>query len=97
MFTVACLMMFYQVYQSKTPKRTALRLIILVSVSDFINCLLNYFAYFFPFTSINCDILGFLKDFNTWIEMLLYSLISLLSYLTLKNFGAFAISRIVNG
>ena len=73
--------------------RTALRLIVLVSVSDFTSCILSYLGYFIPFTGTSCDILAFWKIFITWMVMLLCSMISLLSYLTLKGFGGFAIAR----
>ena len=92
---ISALFFFYLGYKSQKPMKTALKLIILISACDFITCMANLSSLMEPNESAQseCQISGFIKYFVGWAELFFYSLISLLSYLTLKEFGRFSISK----
>ena len=89
---LCCVFVIYRGCKTPKPMKTATRLIILVSLCDFTICLTNFFSII-ESDSPDCSLIGSIKHFASWNELCFCSLISMLSYLTLKNFGKFCISK----
>ena len=90
--TIACLYLFYRGCRINGPMRTAFKLILLTGLCDFLCCILN-FALFIDLSDSLCQMTSFLRAIALWMGLFCCSLISLLSYLTLKEFGSFSIIR----
>ena len=84
---VSCLLVFYFGFKAIRPMKTALKLILLISLCDLIICLANLYSLYSPEDG-ECNVDGFFKIFASWSGMFICSLISLLYYLTIKEFGA---------
>ena len=93
---ISCLLIFYQGFKAVKPLKTAFKLIMLISFCDFVVCISN-FTSMINFEEVECPILGFLTSFATWSGLFCCSLISLVSYLKLKNYGNYTISKVLRG
>ena len=90
---LSSLILFYYGFTASKPMRTALKLVLLISLCDCFVCLTNV-SSLIKSESHGCPVIGTFKYFCSWLQLFLCSLISLLSYLTMKEFGRFSIARL---
>src|SRR5690242_17640328 len=90
-----CIMIFYSGCRSSRRSDLALKLILLLSLADFAQAIINFVSYaILDSGSTACNIIGPLRVFTAWIGLFCTSRISLLAYLTLGNYRRFNLKKI---
>ena len=90
---ISCVIVFFGIVFTQKPLTTALKLILLLTVSDFgISCM-SLSGHFIGVNYDSCQYIGLFAAFFGWTSVFWCSCLSLLAYLTM---GGFAKYNIVN-
>ena len=81
----ACLIVFCGICITQRPFTTALRLILLLSASDFSTSFINLLALFIGTTTDSCQVIGFTVVLSAWTSLFCCSCISLLAIITIHG------------
>ena len=90
---ITSMILFYRGIIAPKPIRTALKLILLVTLSDFCNSVCSFLSYVDPGDTF-CQAIAFVRTVSNWTALFWCSLISTLSLLTMRDFTGFRISNV---
>ena len=89
---VACIAVFLGIWIFQRPLTTALKLILLLSFSDFVTSFINLIAPIIGITDDSCQVIGFIGVVAGWTSLFWCSSISLLAFLTMGNFERLSVT-----
>ena len=90
----ACLIMFFLGLRTQSPMKVSLKLILYLSLSDFLICFINLICPLIQLDNDKCQIIAFIKVFGKWSSLFWCSSLSLLVYYTLKGLGQPELNKI---